>query len=218
VNIRTTAFVIIGLTLLFLAVSAAAAGYLPERVAIHWDAMGQANGYSSRAFSVAFLPLFAGGLSLLILFLPSIDPLKANVALFRKEYNWIAVILMLFMGYIHFLSLAWNLGWKVEMIRAMVPAFAVLCYFLGYLLGKARRNFFIGIRTPWTLSSDTVWEKTHKTAGLWYKAAALVSLVGLFVPGFSAFLFLVGPLTLVSLGAVVYSYLLYRQEQSGTPR
>jgi len=204
---------VLGLLIIVLLMSAASAlvyPMLPERIAIHWNAQGQADGYGSRLNAVGFLPLLTVGIALLLLFLPALDPLKTNLRCFRREYNSFVLFFAGFMAYIHFLTLAWNLGWRVDMTRALAPAFAVLSYFIGVLLSKARRNWFIGIRTPWTMSSDVVWERTHRLASGWFKMAGGVSLLGLLFAR-HAFLFILAPLILVSLSAVVLSYVEYRR-------
>ena len=210
---RNTTIVIIIITGLLLAAGAALSPFLPAQGATHWNAQGQADGSSSRGFVIFFLPLMGLGTSLFILFLPQIDPKRANIALFRSDYNLFVIFFLGFMGTIHMLSLAWNLGWQVNMIKAMVPIFAGLSYFIGHLMGKARQNWFIGIRTPWTLSSETVWNKTHQQAAFWYKVSAGVSLVGLLMPEGIAFIFVIAPLILVSLYAVGYSFVEYQREQ-----
>ncbi|NPV85744.1 MAG: SdpI family protein [Anaerolineae bacterium] len=213
---RRTGLGLLMIVLLMLAASALTYPVLPERVATHWNAQGQADGYGSRFLAVSFLPLLTAGIVLLLSFLPAIDPLKTNLYHFRREYNGFVLLFAGFMAYIHFLTLAWNLGWQIDMVRAFVPAFAILSYFIGALLSKARRNWFVGIRTPWTLSSDVVWERTHRAASLWFKLAAAVSLLGLLFARF-AFLFVIVPLLLVALAAVVLSYIEYlRLTSSGT--
>ena len=73
------------------------------------------------------------------------------------------------MSYIHLLTLLWNLGWIFDLVAWMSPAFAVLLFFAGVLMGKAQSNWFIGIRTPWTLSDNRVWEQTHRIGGIAFK-------------------------------------------------
>lgn len=196
-------------------ISLAAAPYLPERVATHWNASGQADGFSSRLTGMFFLPLIMLGLTLLMLAIPLIDPLKANIQLFRRDYNLLIVFMTLFMLYLHVLTLLWGLGVRYDMNRAITPAFGLLIYFMGVLMGKARRNYMIGIRTPWTLASETVWDKTHRLGGKLFRAAGVLALLGIFFPA-QTYLFLLVPLLSVTVWVLVYSYLLYRREASGS--
>ena len=85
---------------------------------------------------------------------------------------------------------------------------------MGQLITKAKRNYFIGIRTPWTLSSDTVWDKTHQLGGKLFIAAGAISLFGAFFPD-AAIFFIMIPVLFVTLFTVLYSYFLYLAEQKG---
>jgi uncharacterized membrane protein len=109
--------------------------------------------------------------------------------------------------------MAWNLGWSgYRMSTAMLPAIGLLFIFTGYMLTQAKRNFFIGIRTPWTLSSDTVWARTHSLGGKLFIASGILALIGGLFGGMTAFWFLFVPLIGSTVFLVVYSYVLYRQE------
>ena len=211
---RTTFIIIIAVTLLLLGAGSAFSSRLPDVGATHWNAQGEADGYSSKRFIILFLPIMGLGTSLLILFLPNVDPKKSNIDQFRSDYNLFVLIFLGFLGVVHILSLAWNLGYPINMIKGMVPILAILCYFIGNLLVKARQNWFIGIRTPWTLSSETVWNKTHQRAGVLYKISAGITLLGLLTrePTLT-FIILFFPLLLVSFYAMIFSYFEYRREQ-----
>jgi uncharacterized membrane protein len=112
--------------------------------------------------------------------------------------------------------LLWNGGIQVSIGLVLPPAFAALYYEIGVLIGQAKPNWFIGIRTPWTLSSPKVWEKTHALGGRLYRIAGLTALLGIFFPDV-AVLFILVPALGVSLYLVVYSYREYRKEQA-SPR
>jgi uncharacterized membrane protein len=101
------------------------------------------------------------------------------------------------------------------MTYALIPAFSLLFIGLGFFIERTKQNWFIGIRTPWTLSSPVVWEKTHKAGGWLFKAAGVLSLVGLLLPLELAFSLMIVPILIAALGSVVYSYIAYRQEQQG---
>ncbi len=185
--------------------------HLPEMVASHWNARGQADGFSSRLFGVLFLPAILLLFFVLSLVLPSIDPLKANIAQFRGEYNRFIIVFAAFMAYLQILTLLWNLRVTFSFNAALAPAFGLLMYTTGVLVGKARRNFFIGIRTPWTLSSDTVWRKTHRLGSVLFRISGVLSALGLLFPGYFVLLLLV-PALVAGLVPVIYSYILFRKE------
>jgi uncharacterized membrane protein len=120
---------------------------------------------------------------------------------------------MVFMTYLHGLTLAWNLGFTgFHMSTALLPAMGLLFVLIGAMLTQAKRNFFIGIRTPWTLSSDRVWDKTHALGSKLFILSGILTFFGAFLGGMTAFLFVFVPLMATSLFLVVYSYFLYRQE------
>lgn len=212
-NTRTTTIVV-----LLMILAAAIAGLvlwnrLPDQMASHWNANDQVDGYISKFAGVFMLPLITVGLFLLFLVIPNIDPLKANIAQFRDVFNLFIALMAAFMLYIHALTLRWNLGYTdFGMSKAMLPAMGILFFFIGYMLRKAKRNFFIGIRTPWTLSSDRVWDETHRLGSVLFMVSGVFALIGSFFGGMTAFWFLFVPVIGSALITVVYSYLVYRRE------
>jgi uncharacterized membrane protein len=208
---NTTIFVIVILALAAL-VSLLFWNQLPDPMASHWGVNDQVNGTTSKFWGAFLVPIISAAMFLLFLAIPSIDPLKANIAKFRESFNAFIVLITVFMVYVHGLTLAWNLGYTgFRMSAAMLPAMGLLFIFLGFMIGKAKRNFFIGIRTPWTLSSDTVWDETHRVGAQLFKISGALALVGAFFPDY-AFWFLLVPVISASLFCVVYSYILFQRE------
>ena len=186
---------------------------LPDQMASHWNVQDQVDGYVSKFWGVFLLPLITLGLCLLFLAIPAIDPLKANIALFRPAFNLFIVLIVAFMLYVHGLSLAWNLGYTgFKMSGAMLPAIGLLFVFIGFMMRQARRNFFIGIRTPWTLSSDTVWNETHRIGAVLFMISGVLAFIGGFFGGMTAFWLMLMPIIGSTVFLLVYSYLLYRRE------
>jgi uncharacterized membrane protein len=185
--------------------------HMPEVVAVHWNAQGIPNGYGSRFEGAFTLPLIMIVVAGLLLFVPEIDPLKANIEKFRPDFNGFMLAFALFFFYLHVLTTLLNLGFQFSLNQFLVPGLGVFIYAAGVLLGKAKRNFFIGIRTPWTLSSDSVWAKTHVLGGQLFKISGVIAILGILFPNL-ALLFLLVPLLAASMIAVVYSYVLFRSE------
>ena len=151
----------------------------PFLMASHWNIQGVVDGYISRFWGVFLMPLVSFFMFLLFLVIPRIDPLKANVAKFRKYFDWFIVLIMVFFLLIYAFSLRWNLGgFKFDIFVFLPPASGILFYYCGILIENTKRNWFIGIRTPWTLSSDTVWDKTHKIGGKLFKYAGVLAFWG----------------------------------------
>ncbi|MFA6461330.1 MAG: SdpI family protein [Candidatus Woesearchaeota archaeon] len=187
--------------------------YLPEQMASHWNAQGEANGYSGKFWGTFLLPIITLILFLILIFIPRLDPLKSNLKSFEKYYETFILIFVLFLTYLHLLILIDNLDIDFNFTLALIPAFSVLFYYVGILISKVKRNYFIGIRTPWTLNSEEVWNKTHQLGGKLFKVAAIVSLSGLAL-GKYAFWIMLLPILGVSLFIVVYSYWIYRKINS----
>jgi uncharacterized membrane protein len=186
---------------------------LPDQMASHWNVNDQVDGYMSKFWGVFLMPLITLGMFLLFLVIPSIDPLKANIAQFREVFNLFIALIVGFMVYVHALTLLWNLGYtNFGLGRAMMPALGVLFIFVGYMLRKAKRNFFIGIRTPWTLSSDRVWDETHRIGATLFMISGTLALLGSFFGGMTAFVMIMVPLLGSTIFLVIYSYVLYQRE------
>jgi uncharacterized membrane protein len=215
-NTRNT--VLITLVLAGLAFLAGAALYpqMGTVMAIHWGPAGNADGFGGRFEGLFLLPIIALGATLLMLGLPLIDPLKYNIEKFRRDYNLFVVFMSAFFYYVHTLTILYNFGLTFSMTTFLMPAFALLLFFTGRMLKRARRNYFIGIRTPWTLSSDVVWDRTHRFGGTAFQVAGAFSLIGMLFPPV-AFLFLMVPMLTAAFLVIVYSYLVFRQEQKKSP-
>jgi len=186
---------------------------LPDPMASHWNANDQVDGTMPKFWGVFMMPLVTLGMLALFLIVPNIDPLKANIAQFRNSFNIFIVLIIGFMLYVHGLTLVWSLGkTNFKMSAAMLPFMGVLFIAIGFMLRKAKRNFFIGIRTPWTLSSDSVWDKTHQLGSVLFMASGTFAILGGLIGGTAAFWLVFVPLIGSTLFLVVYSYVLYRNE------
>ncbi|HET6824003.1 MAG TPA: SdpI family protein [Anaerolineales bacterium] len=186
---------------------------MPDPMASHWNINDQADGYMSRTWGVLMMPLITLGMFVLFLVIPSIDPLKANIAQFRGAFNLFIVLIIAFMVYIYGLTLTWNLGYTgFRMSSAMLPAIGLLFIFIGFMMRQAKRNFFIGIRTPWTLSSDTVWDETHRIGSVLFMISGALAFLGGFFGGITAFWLMFVPLMGSTIFLLMYSYVLYRRE------
>ena len=186
---------------------------LPDQIASHWNINDQVDGYMPKFWGVFLLPLITLGMLVLFLFVPSIDPLKANIAQFREAFNLFIVLFTGFMIYLYGLTLVWSLGYNdFKMSGAMLPAIGLLFVFIGFMMRQAKRNFFIGIRTPWTLSSDAVWNETHRIGAVLFMVSGALAFIGGFFGGTTAFWMMFAPIISSSLFLLVYSYVLYQRE------
>jgi uncharacterized membrane protein len=186
---------------------------LPAEVATHFDLQGEPNGWSSRLLAAVLVPALGLGLVLVFTVLPRIDPRRANYALFSPTYWTVANAVLVLLAGIHVLTLGKALGWTVDMGRVAGLAVGGLFILLGNLMTRIRPNWFMGIRTPWTLSSDTVWRKTHRFGGIAFAIAGIcIAATAVFSftwVRYAAF----GTAGAAALGSVVYSYVLWKREQ-----
>lgn len=183
---------------------------LPPNMATHWGLYGEVNGYASKAFGIFFMPILSIFLLILFVILPKTDPYKKNFSEFKKYFQNFVYLIFTFLFYMYLLTLFWNLGFTFNLIQFMIPGFTLIFYYAGILMKNAKRNWFVGIRTPWTLSNDKVWQKTHRLGAKLFKVSALISLLGLVYPHL-AFYFMVVPILGISFFLFIYSYFIYRK-------
>jgi uncharacterized membrane protein len=183
---------------------------MPEKMISHWGIDGGANGYSSRLFGMLIMPIVSVAMLLLFLIIPNIDPLKKNIKKFRQYFDYFILVMMIFMVYINSLVIAANLGVAFDMNIFITPALALLFFGVGVLTSNAKMNWSIGVRTPWTLSSEQVWDKTNKRTGFLFKICGILCLAGLIFPRYT-FFFIFFPIMFTAAYSFVYSYLLYKR-------
>lgn len=193
-------------------VAVAVYGVMPDRMATHWNATGMANGYSGKFWGLFLIPIIMVVIQGLFMVLPKMDPLQKNDRTYKEQFGTMSFIFALFMAYLFGVVAIWNMGIGFDMNRVLAPAFAGLFYSLGMLMKKVKRNWFIGIRTPWTLSSDQVWDRTHALGGELFKLSGLIALLGLVTPRYLIGVMLV-PVIASAVVSVVYSYLLFRKQK-----
>jgi len=183
---------------------------LPDQMAIHWGINGEANGTADKLSGLLIVPIISVFLLALFAFIPRIDPLKKNYASFRKYYDSFVIVMIGFLSYIQLLVLFWNLSVPFNFTRMMAFGFGAMFYYLGLPLENAKPNWFVGIRTPWTLSSNKVWDKTHKMGGKLFKSVGIVTFIGAII--FEEMLIVsVALIIAASLATVVYSYLEFKK-------
>jgi uncharacterized membrane protein len=191
--------------------------HAPDRIPVHWNISGQVDRYGGRFEGLLLMPLVALGFYVLMLVLPRIDPGRANYARFRGAYNAIRIGLLAMFGVFDVVVRKAALTGQANVSRIAPLAIGVLMVFLGALLGKIRPNWFIGIRTPWTLSSKVAWVRTHRAGGWLFMLIGLATIIASFVSSRLSFWILVAGTIGGTVGLVVYSYLLWRQDPDKIP-
>lgn len=197
--------------------SATAYPELPERMATHWNFRGEVDGWSSRSWGAWMIPVIIVFIWGLMRWIPTIDPLRDNYVKFAAAFETVMISVMLFMLLVHAMIIGGALGYPIAVGRVMPVAVGLLFVVIGNLLPRARPNWFFGIRTPWTLSSDRVWERSHRFGGrLFVVGGLLVAMSGL-VDSRWSFAILTAVVVVCALASVGYSYLEWKKEKE-TPR
>jgi uncharacterized membrane protein len=185
---------------------------IPEQVPSHWNVHGKVDGYMPKPWGVVVLPLAAILVFIVMRLIPVISPKGYRTEPFANVMHIFQVAMVGFMSLVAILVLLEATGVNVHLNKVIFGALGVLFIVIGAYLGKVRKNFFLGIRTPWTLASDEVWARTHRIGGRLFVFYGLIMLAGMFVmiPPV-VFLVMVGVIVLVP---VVYSYVVYRRVES----
>ena len=186
--------------------------FLPATVPSHWNIAGQVDAYSSKLFLAIFLPLLSIGLYVFVRGLVIIGPRLGNQPKYANlgVINIILLGVLLLMLVMHLVSTAISLGIPIDMTLVVSLSVNLLFIFIGNYMVKLRRNFWGGIRTPWTLVSDTVWERTHRLGGWMFVLGGLLGLILSFIPQIR-FWSLISIILIVSLVPIVYSYIAYQR-------
>jgi uncharacterized membrane protein len=210
-KLNALALTTIALVIVAAVVGAALYGQLPDRVATHFDIHGRPDGFAPKAVVVLVEPLALALLGLVFLVLPRIAPKGFRLEPFLRTYEIIAIAVMA-MAFADMLLPLWlALGHRVEPDRAVNLGLGLLLIVIGNYLGKVTRNFFVGIRTPWTLASDEVWLRTHRLGGVLFVAGGAVILIGAFAGGTSALAVTLTVIIGIAAFLTVYSYVIYRR-------
>jgi uncharacterized membrane protein len=200
------------LSLLFIAILIAVAAYLypslPEQIPTHWNFQGEVDDYTPKPWGVIVMPSAAILIFVIMKLIPIVSPKGFRTDQFRDVVNIFTVTLVGFMSGIGLLVLLAASGRNIQMNEMVFAAVGLLFIVLGNYMSKVRKNFFIGIRTPWTLASDEVWARTHRMGG-W-----IFVLIGFFM-FLNAFIqfpqgWLIGSIVALALIPVVYSFVLYK--------
>lgn len=188
-----------------------------DRLPVHWDISGHPNRWGGRFEGLFGLPLTALGLYVLMVLLPRIDPRRVHYASFSEAYSIIRTALVgALLGIQLFKITRLGIGAPASP-RTMPIILGTITIVVGNYLPKLQSNWFVGVRTPWTLSSEESWRRTHRLAGWLLVVAGLGCLAAAAVrPGTALRTFLV-LLAITVVSSVVYSYLVWRHDPASTP-
>lgn len=186
---------------------------LPKLVPIHWDAHG--NSWGPKWSLFLYTPGLMLGILLMFVALPWLSPKKFKVNSFRPTNLYIMVVIVALLAYSQLLVLSSGLGWDVDANRALAGGVCLLIALFGNVIGKMQPNFLIGIRTPWTLCSEQVWQATHRFAAKTLVAGGMLALMGVIL-GIPLWL-PVATILLALFMPVLYSFIFYKQFERPAP-
>jgi uncharacterized membrane protein len=182
---------------------------LPEQIPTHWNLQGEVDGQGSKLVGLLLLPLTVVGIYVAMLLMPFVDPGRANYQNFTTTYNVMRLLIVAFLAAVYLATLAAAFGFAVNVKQVSFLGAGVMCMFIGNYLGKIRPNWFVGVRTPWTLSSRKSWNKTHRLASWLFMLIGVLFAVGAFLQN----VWMLTTLLVVSGACVVliiaYSYVVY---------
>jgi uncharacterized membrane protein len=188
---------------------------LPEKIPTHWNIRGEPDHFTLKQDAWMHFYLMPGFLFLWVLItwvLPKISPVQFSVEPFKATYGYLMALVSGLFAYLHGVLL-WNtLHPVVGFTKPFSFGFFLFFALLGNVLGKTRKNFWIGVRTPWTLADDRVWNQTHRLAGWIFVAYGVLGAILALVTDLSPFLLICG-LPVAALYPVLYSLYLYKRLQ-----
>lgn len=185
--------------------------HLPEQVPIHWNLHGEADGFAGKFWGAIGLPLLNVGIYLMLLFLPLVDPKRANYPRFIRFYRGFRVFMAFFFAGLHGVTLYAALGRPIDVGLVVTLGVSLLFVYLGNSLGRIRHNYFVGIRTPWTLANEEVWRRTHRLGGRLFVLAGLLPWLAWPFSRAAALYALIGGSLVVALVTTVYSAVLFQR-------
>lgn len=184
---------------------------LPDEIPTHWNTEGEVDGTMPVLIGLFLLPAMMAVITGLLMVLPRFDPRYARYEEFQGSYDGVIILLNLFLFVLFIITILWSIGIEVPMNQVMSIMFAILMAGIAFFIRNVKQNWFGGIRTPWTMESEVVWDETHKRGFRVFLVIALFCLLGVILPEY-AYLFILLPVIIGSIYLVIYSYLLWKKE------
>jgi uncharacterized membrane protein len=183
---------------------------LPDVIPVHWNFAGEADNFGSKTTHLIIMPLIVLGMMLLFIYLPKLDPKKSQYEKFAEVYELIQLLLVTFMTYIYLITILVGIDAKINVSYAVMVGMGAMFIIMGNYMGKIRQNYFVGIKTPWTLDNEEVWNKTHRLGGWCFVIAGLLFILQA-VFGFAFFWLFIILLVMLVLVPIGYSYWLHKK-------
>ncbi|MCR4431655.1 MAG: SdpI family protein [Tepidanaerobacteraceae bacterium] len=184
---------------------------LPDMMPSHWNLEGEVDGYMAKTGHIVFFPTLILGLYLLMSFAAKIDPESENYKKFRGVFRGFRIMLVMVLSGIYVATLLYAKGIPLSIGKVSIFSIGVLLIFIGNYFGKVRHNYTFGIKTPWTLASEEVWNRTHRVSGPLWVIAGLIWVFSIFLSEKTAFVIDMTALGFVGVYGFIYSCWLFNK-------
>lgn len=211
INWRNEWFSILLIAGMFIASALAWSG-APDSIPVHWGITGEADRYGGKFEGLLLTPIMTVGIYLLLLFIPRIDPRRANYEKFADVYRIIRIVMVVFMAGLHGAIITSVFGADLNIGMAVMVMVGIMLAVLGNYFGKLKPTWFVGIRTPWTLTSELSWNKTHRLGGKLFVALGLLLATTGIIGSEWMFYLVFGLLFLMIIFLVIYSYYIWKSD------
>lgn len=181
---------------------------LPQQIPMHWDFQGQVDSWYPKFPGAFILPAIAIIITAMVSIVPKLDPKRENYEKFKPQYLMIRFLLVIIFVVLDFVTIAISMGAefiRVDFVAKLIAG--ILFIVIGNLMPKFKHNYFVGIKTPWTLSNEDVWQKTHRHGGMVWFAAGFACSVLAFIPGLTSAIIYFSIIIFASVEPLVFSYI-----------
>jgi len=185
--------------------------YLPDQMPMHWNINGEVDGYWDKQYAAFFPPLLMIVLMVLFIFMPRIDPKKENYKKFSSSYTIFITIMNVFFLLLQSVTISYGLGVNIDISLVVNLGIGLLFIVLGNYLPRIKHNYFIGVRTPWTLANEKTWRKTHQLSGKLFVVAGILLVAISFLPGIYKFTGMLVVVVTIVLISTIASYIFYNR-------
>ncbi|MGD6962372.1 SdpI family protein [Fictibacillus phosphorivorans] len=185
--------------------------YLPDQMPMHWNIHGEVDGYWDKQYAAFFPPLLMIVLMALFIFMPRIDPKKENYKKFSSSYTIFITIMNVFFLLLQSMTISYGLGVNIDISLVVNLGIGLLFIVLGNYLPRIKHNYFIGVRTPWTLANEKTWRKTHQLSGKLFVVAGILLVAISFLPGIYKFTGMLVVVLSTVLIATIASYVFFNR-------
>lgn len=188
---------------------------LPDKIPTHWNFKGQIDGYSGKTAGAFMIPIMNLAMYGLFIFLPKLDPKRENYKLFESTYVYFRYLFHIFFFGMHIMIIAAALGYPVDTGRLVMLGISLLFMLMGNVMGRLKHNYFMGIRTPWTLANEEVWKRTHRLGAILMTCGGFIGAILALLRVNPGWIFAL-VLMVTAFIPVVYSYLIFNKLKNKT--